>query len=276
MSQSIPVLRLLVILTSVLIVSTAWAAEPFLKFRLDGEVVAKVSLVELQDEIKSHNVRFFNPLVNKEKNYKAFSIKDVLNFAYQTKWVSDEYSDIAFIALDGYEAVSNLGKLRENGGFLAFRDLDVKNGWEPVGYKKANPGPFLLVWTGKDQTTTNAYPWPWQISEVNLLRFNGQYPAIIPRGANIDSPAYRGFEIFRARCLRCHAMDQEGGKVGPDLNAPQSITAYRSKHMIKEIIKHPSKYRYTQMPDHTDLSDGDLEDLYHYFRFQMERKGKDR
>lgn len=65
-------------------------------------------------------------------------------------------------------------------------------------------------------------------------------------------------------------MNRQGGKIGPDLNAPQSITAYRSKAMIKEFIKHPSKYRYTQMPDHTDLSERDLEDLYLYFRFKRE------
>jgi mono/diheme cytochrome c family protein len=99
------------------------------------------------------------------------------------------------------------------------------------------------------------------------LRFADQYPAIVPKGASSDSSAYRGFELFRTRCLLCHAMDQNGGKLGPDLNAPQSIAAYRSKHMIKEFIQHPSKYRYSQMPDNPDLSDLNLEDLYQYFRF---------
>jgi hypothetical protein len=67
-------------------------------------------------------------------------------------------------------------------------------------------------------------------------------------------------------------MDRMGGKIGPDLNAPQSIVAYRSKYMIKEMIKHASKYRYTIMPDHSDLSDSDLDDLYNYFQFQTTRK----
>ena len=275
-SKSIIVLRLIVILASVLFATKAWSAEPFLDFRVGDKLAARVSLVELQGKIKSRRVRFFNHLMNKEKNYEAFSIKDVLNFAYQTKWFSDKYSDIAFIALDGYEAVSSLDKLQKNGGFLAFKDLDMKSGWEPIGRKKADPGPFFLIWTGKDQTTVNVYPWPYQVAGLKLLRFEDQYPAVVPEGAKADSPAYRGFEIYRDRCLRCHSMDQEGGKIGPDLNAPQSITSYRSKHMIKEIIKHSSKYRYTQMSDHTDLSDRNLEDLYRYFQFQMKRKVKDR
>ena len=62
-------------------------------------------------------------------------------------------------------------------------------------------------------------------------------------------------------------MNQQGGKVGPDLNAPKSIVAYRSEYMIKEFIKHPSEYRYTQMPDHPDLTEQDLNNLIAYFRY---------
>ena len=275
MRQSFPAVRGLMILTSVLFAARTLAGEPDLEFRLGGKFAAKVSLGDLQDKIKSHRVRFFNVLMNKEKTYEAFALKDVLNFAYQTKWGSDHYSDIAFIASDGYEAVSSLGKLQEDGGFLAFRDLDLSNGWEPVGNKKVDPAPFFLIWTGKNQTPQAAYPWPWQVVALDLLRFEEQYPAIVPKGAPIESAAYRGFELFRTRCLRCHAMDQQGGKLGPDLNAPQNITAYRSKPIIKEFIKHPSTYRYSPMPDNPDLSARNLEDLYQYFRFQRERKAKE-
>lgn len=275
MRQSFPAVSVLMILTAVLCAARTWAGEPELELRLGGKVAATVSVAELQDHLKAHRVRFFNVLMKKEKTYEAFALTDVLNFAYQTKWVSDQYSDIAFIASDGYEAVSSLGKLHEDGGFLAFRDLDTNTGWEPIGDKKVDPAPFFLIWTGKNQTPKAAYPWPWQVVALDLLRFEDQYPAIVPQGAPIDSAAYRGFELFRTRCLRCHAMDQNGGKLGPDLNAPQSIAAYRTKHMIKEFIKHPSQYRYSQMPDNPDLSARNLEDLYQYFRFQGERKAKE-
>jgi cytochrome c1 len=62
-------------------------------------------------------------------------------------------------------------------------------------------------------------------------------------------------------------MNQQGGKVGPDLNAPRSIVTYRSEYMIKEFIKHPSVYRYTQMPDYPDLTVQDLNNLIAYFRY---------
>ncbi|WP_293760536.1 c-type cytochrome [uncultured Paraglaciecola sp.] len=266
--------RAVVVLFPLFFIKPALGADSVLEFRASGSLVNKISLAELKDKIKSHEINVFNSIVGKEKKYEAFSIKDILNFVYRSQWTSGKYSDIAFTALDGYEALSQSVKLNEEGGFLAFRDVDVNDGWELVGKKKVDPGPFFLVWTGKFQTTDNAFPWPWQVIQINLLRFEDQYPAVFPTGVKINSSTYRGFSTFRKRCLHCHSMDRMGGKVGPDLNAPQSIVAYRSKHMIKEIIKHSSKYRYTNMPDHNDLSDSDLDDLYNYFQFQMTRKTK--
>jgi cytochrome c2 len=99
------------------------------------------------------------------------------------------------------------------------------------------------------------------------MRFPDQYPLVHPQGAGKDSAAYKGYDIFKGRCVRCHSMNQQGGKVGPDLNAPRSIVTYRSEYMIKEFITHPSAYRYTQMPDHPDLTDQDLNNLIAYFRY---------
>jgi mono/diheme cytochrome c family protein len=78
----------------------------------------------------------------------------------------------------------------------------------------------------------------------------------------------RGYQLFKDRCVRCHAMDGQGGTIGPDLNAPMSVAEYRSHMMIREFIRHPSRYRHTYMPDHEDLSDQDLDDLPDYFRHQ--------
>lgn len=254
--------------------TNCWPAEVSLKFQISDKNISTVSLSELKELLPTHQIQFLSSYYHKEKKYLAFSIADVLNYAYQTEWKSKEFTDIAFTALDGYESVSSLGRLAQSGGYLAYKDLDVDTGWELVGRKQADPGPFFMVWTGSGQTTANAYPWPWQVKQLNLLRFEDQFPKVVPSGIETDSPVYHGFTVFRNRCIRCHSMDKQGGKIGPDLNAPQSITAYRSKHMILEMIKHASKYRYTEMPDHTDLSDQDLENLYLYFKHQNRESGK--
>ncbi len=58
----------------------------------------------------------------------------------------------------------------------------------------------------------------------------------------------------------------------PTRTPPQSIVAYRSQNMIREFSRNPSKYRYTNMPDHRDLDDGALDDLLAYFWFMKDKR----
>jgi len=243
--------------------------KPSLKFEISGGFIKEYSLDELRDELNPHRIELVDPNYGKKKRYEAFSLQDVLQLGFGNRWESPEYTDVAFGATDGYTAIAKTSKLYESGGYIVYEDLDFKN-WEPVGIGQVSPGPFYLVWSGKDQTTQNEYPWPWQLASIDLIKFQSQYPNVVPKGADPDSPAYLGFQIFEARCIRCHAMNRQGGTVGPDLNAPQSIVSYRPETMIKEFIRKPSKYRYTHMPDHPDLTDQDLNNLITYFNYMNE------
>jgi len=245
--------------------------KPALKFEISGGFIKEYSLDELRDELNPHRIELVDPNYGKTKRYEAFSLQDVLQLGFGNRWESPEYTDVAFGATDGYTAIAKTSKLYESGGYIAYGDLDFKN-WEHVGIGQVNPGPFYLVWTGKDQTYQNEYPWPWQLSSIDLIKFQNQYAKVFPKGAAPESPAYIGYQIFEGRCIRCHAMNQQGGTVGPDLNAPQSIVSYRSEIMIKEFIREPSKYRYTHMPDHPDLTDQDLNNLIAYFNYMNEKR----
>ena len=63
----------------------------------------------------------------------------------------------------------------------------------------------------------------------------------------------------------CHAINGEGGKIGPDLNIPRSIVEYRPAEQIAAYVRDPAAFRYTSMPAHTHLSDSDLAHLIAYF-----------
>ena len=244
-----------------------------LTFSRAGREVARYTAAQMQVKIPPGTITFFDPHHGKTKSYRCLPIKAVMDLAYGPGWEKSPYTEAVLTALDGYASVAAAAKLTEDGGCLAFEDLDVP-GWEPVGRKKANPGPFYLVWTGEFQTTENEYPWPWQLVSINLVRLEDRYPEVVPRGAPPDSPAARGFRTFKGRCLRCHSINQQGGKIGPDLNAPMSITRYRSKEMIKAFIRKPSRFRYSGMPDHPDLTDRDLDDLYQYLKLKSTQPEK--
>lgn len=241
----------------------AVAADARLNF-VQGGSSATLSLEQMQARLPVAELAFFDPEYGKPKRYRGFALASVLDLAFGKGWQGQDYTEMIFSALDGYASVSTLEKLGEPGGYIVFQDVEHP-GWEPVGRNQANPGPFYLVWTRPEQSTQHAYPWPWQLAKIELLRFQDRYPEVYPAGVDKAAPAHAGFLTFKERCMRCHAMNQQGGKVGPDLNAPQSVVEYRSPAMLKAFIRQPSQFRYSHMPDHTDLSDADLEDLLAYF-----------
>lgn len=250
-------------------------AEPVLEFRVAGSSAAAVPLSALRKSIPSRVVTLSSPFTRPpggRKRYEAFALRDLLDRAYGERWTKADYSHLSFVALDGYAAVGELARLSEEGGYLAYRDLDAKSGWEPVGARAADPAPFFVVWTGTRQTTSEEYPWPWQVGALDLIRFEDRYPKTVPSGAAEGSPERRGYALFRGRCFRCHAVNGEGGKIGPDLNEPRGVTRYRSKRLFKEFVFRPSEYRHTYMPDHRDLTPRDLEDLWRYLRRLDERR----
>ncbi len=250
----------------------ATADNPTLEFGVSGHPDKTVSLSELKSQLVIERLDFMNLGYGKRKRYAAFKIQDVLAYAFGEQWQSGDWTEVVFTALDGYQAVGRRDLMVQRGGFLAFENLDVEDGWEPIGRRQSNPGPFYLLWTGADQTTQHGFPWPWQVTRISMLRFEERFPLVYPEGAPVDSAAFRGFELFKGRCMRCHAINGQGGKIGPDLNAPMSIVEYRSQNMIKAFIRQPSKYRHTQMPDHLDLTELDLDHLLGYFWHMSKRK----
>ena len=252
------------------------AAQPTLEARAKGVVIASGTAAQLSARVATSRVLVQNPFLDgRTKAYEAFPAAAVLDAFYGPGWRDVEGGEVAFRALDGYEARVPSAKLAAGGAWLAFRDHDRAPGWEPVGHKAADPGPFFLVWDGA-RTPESGYPWPWQVVALDTARFEDLHPGLPPRGVKDDSPEERGYRLFRTKCVKCHALDQEGGTLGPDLNAPKSVTEYRPKDQLKAFIRKSSDFRFGQMPDHPELSDRDLEDLWRYLKLKAGQKAKSR
>jgi mono/diheme cytochrome c family protein len=242
-----------------------------LAFVRDGKAVRELTRDELIRDIPPETVEGFDPYYGKTKRFRALPLRRVLERGFGAGGLATE--QFVLRASDGYTVPMNGSLLVEDGAYLAFEDLDVP-GWEPIGPQHANPGPFYLVWSKPTQTNLDAYPRPWQLETIEIARFDAVFPHTSPGPAAPESVT-RGYALFRERCIRCHAINREGGHVGPDLNVPQNVTEYRPEAQIRAYIRNPATFRYGNMPAHPDLTDSNLDDLIAYLRAMKDRKHDD-
>jgi mono/diheme cytochrome c family protein len=252
----------------------AAAAEATLTFARDGRELATLRLDELLAKVPLEQWTAFDPYYNKPKTWRAVPVAAVVRLGLTSALRPGErLEDLDYVlrARDGYTVPLPGAKLFEAGGYIAFADVDVPD-WEAIGPQRANPAPFYLVWREKNQHALETHPRPWQLARIEIAAFEATFPHTVPAGAAPDSAAGRGYRIFREQCILCHAMNREGGRVGPDLNVPRSIVEYRPDKQVREYIRDPRSFRYGNMPAHPHLKEADLDALMAYFRAMKELK----
>ena len=236
------------------------------EFRVDGRTVRSMTLGELTARVAPETVENFDGYYHRTKRFRAMRLDRVLAEGFRGA-VTGALGTRQFVlrASDGYTVPIAGERLLEPGAYLAVRDLD-RPGWEPIGPQHANPGPAYLVWREPSQVDLETHPRPWQLAVIEVTRFEAAFPHTAPEGEPEGSLARRGYSIFTDRCIRCHAINREGGRVGPDLNVPMSVTEYRPEAQIRAYIRNPLSFRYGAMPAHPDLAEQDLDALLGYLR----------
>jgi mono/diheme cytochrome c family protein len=233
-----------------------------LTFVRDGKTVATLTRAELEKTIPAETIEGFDPYYGKTKRFRGLPLARVVARGFgDGKLDGEEY---VLRARDGYAVPMRGALVMEPGGYVAFEDLDVP-GWQPIGPQQVSPAPYYVVWSKPEQANLDSHPRPWQLDKIEIARFDAIYPHTSP-GAAAGSPEARGYELFRGHCIKCHAINREGGRVGPDLNVPQNITEYRPEDQIRAYIRNPAAFRYGNMPAHPELTDADLDALVAYLR----------
>lgn len=243
-----------------------------LEFKDDGRSVRSLRRSQLQAAIASEDFSAFDPYYQKPKRYRALPIEKVLRVGFAPRKL-DELKRLHFVlkARDGYTVPIEGSRLLEGGAYIAIADLEMPS-WQPIGPQQANPGPYYLVWRNKDQTELRSHPRPWQLATIAIAPFDKTFPKTVPAGLAAGELGWRGFKLFREQCIRCHAINQQGGRVGPELNIPQSIVEYRPEEQIRAYIKNPLTFRYGNMPSNPHLTQRDLDSLIAYFQAMKTRK----
>lgn len=258
---------------------SAWAGEPgdtTLTFVRDGATVKTLDRPALERACTATTVTVDDPYYGRAVRYRACPLAEVLALGFGSLDGTSADTDVFFRARDGYVKPASVARVRESGGWLAFADADRMRGddpgFAPIDRRQVDPAPYYVVWEKPAQHDTHRYPWPYQLVAIELASFASRYPHTAPTGLAPAAPAWKGYAIFRSECSACHAINGEGGTIGPELNVPRSIVEYRAADQLKAFIRKPEAFRYTSMPAHEHLSDADLDAVLAYFGAMRERK----
>lgn len=244
-----------------------------LSFVRSAKTVRALTASQLARAAKPRTLRVDDPNYHKKKRFRAVALRPVLAAAFGESPERLAKRQYVLYALDGYATPVSGAILLESGGYIAVADLDrFGRQWEPLGKRQLDPGPFYLIWTGKAQRDTHRYPWPWQLTKIAIAQHAKVYAHTVPRDSPEGSAARRGHRLFMEHCVRCHAINREGGRLGPDLNVPQSIVEYRPERQIRQYIQNPYTFRYGNMPPQTQLDESDIDALIAYFQAMKELK----
>jgi mono/diheme cytochrome c family protein len=238
-----------------------------LRFVRDGRDVKTLDRDALVRAVAPEQFEAYDPYYSQKKRFRALPLRAVLKAGFGQDDASVHY---VLRARDGYTVPMSGKRLLEDGAYLAIADLDAP-GWQPIGPQQANPGPYYLVWRNPSQQDLESHPRPWQLAAIEIAPFAAVFPHTEP-GREAPDSARRGQATFADVCVRCHAINREGGRVGPELNVPRSIVEYRPVEQIKAYIRDPRQFRYGNMPPHPGLTDADLDDLIAYFQAMSARK----
>ncbi len=230
----------------------------------EKNLLGKIQQIEIKNDVVYHKNKRFNAIDFKEILYKYSSVEN-LNPA-DTK--------IVFECEDGYKPEMPLAKLLSTKSYLAISDADSPKGsdWERLmkdGHEM-KAAPFYLIYPEIDQKD-NEFQKPYNLVAVHFAPLYENDAELFPKD---DEAVVGGYNLFKKHCQTCHAINQIGGVMGPELNYPKSVTEYWKIEDLEAFIVNPASYRNGVKMPKLSIKPADSKEIVNYLKYMSERKGK--
>jgi cytochrome c2 len=205
-----------------------------------------IDLVDLKAKglLKNTQVVTVNedPVYHKTKKFNALPLKEILEKFSSVKNLNAADTKVVFECEDGYKPEMPLEKLLSAKAFLAISDVDAPKGhdWEQLlkNGQDVKMEPFYVVYEGVSPKDGD-YKWPYNLVKIHFAPLHENDAILVPK----DATAMTGYNLFKKHCQTCHAINKIGGKMGPELNFPKSVTEYWKTDDLKAFIQNPANYR---------------------------------
>ncbi len=224
---------------------SALEAVAALDFALRSEPVAHRNLEWLRGVLTAQQVEVLDPYEGRRVTFDAFRFDQVLDAVYGDGWREEE--ELLFRCRDGYEPSVPVKRVLDHAGWLAFDRTDATEFTirkrESGQHKSIDLAPFYLVWANLEDPELRAdgdYGWPYQLVGIDLIRARERFPKMAPPAASPQN-VMAGFTAFRSHCSRCHAINREGGSIGPELNDPINPIEVREREWLQRWIDDPGR-----------------------------------
>ncbi len=231
--------------------------------------ISEQSMAQLRKVHPLASVEVNDPVYKRKQRYQGLWLRDVLkDLRLGGHPESDVY--VRFRCKDGYLPLMPLSLAKQGRGLIAIRDANAPRGedWQPLpgSGTPSTPAPSYLVWLSPPGDPEK-YPWPYQMVAIELISSSDALAGLDPDGPK------PGYELFVAHCLKCHSINGVGGRLGPELNSPCSVTEYWNPRLLSRFIANAGSIRSaTRMPNFDSLPEKDIRELIEYLQSMARHK----
>lgn len=136
-----------------------------------------------------------------------------------------------------------------------------------------NQGPFYPIFL-PSESLAQEKRWspPFCVEKITFAKSKTDRSLALPDGLAENHPANRGSKLFSNVCSSCHSINGIGGRVGPELNRPLSVTEYWDQAALRQMMRDPAKVRAGSKMPAFHLGDEKIDDILAYLNWMAKNK----